>query len=307
MAAPLALLLFAGGTAASLVASEFLVRGVNRLGRALGVAAGVIGLLTALGADGPEISSAITALLSGAREVGLGVILGSNLFNLAALLGLSALIAGRIRFRPALLWVDGGIALFVTAVIGCLFLLRLSPWIAVIAIGAAFMPYVVWLTRQPVRGDDVRARSEDPQAPAWIVIPAVAVIIGGSYAMVRGALVIGDLWNIPRAVLGTVVIAAITSLPNAYAASRLALTGNGTAVLSLAFNSNTLNLLAGVALPALVLGGLLTTAGAVADLAWLLALTVLAIALGWWLGGLTRWAGGALIAGYLAFLVVVIR
>src|ERR1700740_596095 len=77
-----ALLVFAAGTAASLIASEFFVRGFVRLGGKLGTAAGIVGLLTALGADGPEISSAITALLSGARDVGLGVILGSNLFNL---------------------------------------------------------------------------------------------------------------------------------------------------------------------------------------------------------------------------------
>ena len=125
--------------------------------------------------------------------------------------------------------------------------------------------------------------------------------------MVRGALTLGDAWHIQRSVLGTVVLAAITSLPNAYAASRLGLLSNGTAVLSLAFNSNTLNLLAGVGLPAIFLGGLLTTAGAALDIVWLLALTVLAIGLGWWWGGLTRWAGAALVVGYLAFLVVAVR
>lgn len=307
MPAPIAALLFLGGTAASLVASEFLVRGVNRLGRTLGLAAGIMGLLTALGADGPEISSAITALLSGARDIGLGVILGSNLFNLAALLGLSAVIAGRTRFRASLLWVDGGIAIWVTAVIGCMFLLRLPPWIGLVAIAVVFLPYVVWLLRQPLPSDDLLAREEPARAPSWVIVPAIAVIIGGSYAMVRGALLIGEQWNIPRPILGTVVIAAVTSLPNAYAASRLALMGNGTAVLSLAFNSNTLNLLAGVALPALLVGGLLTTAGAAVDLAWLVALTVLAIGLAWWLRGITRWAGSVLMAGYLAFLLVALR
>ena len=54
----------------------------------LGLAAGLLGLLTALGADAPEISSASSALFAGASEVGVGVILGSNLFNLAALHGL---------------------------------------------------------------------------------------------------------------------------------------------------------------------------------------------------------------------------
>ena len=74
--------------AATLGSSELLVWGVGRLGVKLGLAAGLIGLLTALGADSPEIASALSAILSGAHQVGVGVVLGSNLFNLAALLGL---------------------------------------------------------------------------------------------------------------------------------------------------------------------------------------------------------------------------
>ena len=46
-----------------------------------------------MGADSLEISSAIVALLSNRRDLGVGIALGSNLFNLAALLGLGALVS----------------------------------------------------------------------------------------------------------------------------------------------------------------------------------------------------------------------
>src|SRR5438270_4705777 len=153
VATPVALLVFAGGLAASLVASEFLVRGFGRLGGKLGLAAGLVGLLTALGADGPEISSAITALLSGAKDVGLGVILGSNLFNLATLLGLSTVLAACLRFRRLLLWLHGGIALWVTVVVGLMFLAGLPPLPAVLLIVMAFAAYIFLLTAQPHRVD----------------------------------------------------------------------------------------------------------------------------------------------------------
>jgi len=104
-----------------------------------------------------------------------------------------------------------------------------------------------------------------------------------------------------------VALAAITSLPNAYAATRMALSGNGTAVVSLAFNSNTLNLLAGVSLPAVLIGGLASAPGAMADIAWLTALTAVAIGLGYAGRGLNRWSGLVLIAGYLIFVVVILR
>jgi cation:H+ antiporter len=334
MPTPVALLVFAGGLAASLVASEFLVQGFGRLGAKLGLAAGLVGLLTALGADGPEIASAITALLSGAREVGLGVILGSNLFNLAALLGFSTLVAGHLRFRRLLLWLDGGIALWVTGVAALMFLVGLPPLAGFLLIAIAFAVYVFLLAAQPHRVDrlplhrhlrhrlaaaarlihaDLESHEvpvldrEASWAPAWGVLPSIAVIVGGSYAMVMGALALGNHWHIPPSVLGAVGLAAITSLPNAYAASRLALLNNGTAVVSLAFNSNTLNLLAGVSIPALFIGGLRSSPGVALDIAWLVAMTVLAIGLGWWQGGLNRMSGAVLIVAYLLFIAVAFR
>lgn len=327
-------LVFLGGLAVALVSSEFLVRGLGRLGAKLGLAAGLLGLLTALGADGPEISSAITALLSGAKDFGLGVILGSNLFNLAALLGLSSIVAGALRFPRLLVWVDGGVALYVTVIVALMFAAGLPPSAALLLIGVVFIVYLFVLAVQPHRlprlplsaharhrleamarlihddlaqGAPPATAREWPWAPVYWLLPATVGIVAGSVAMVRSALQLGGQWHIPQAVLGGIALAVITSLPNAYAASRLALLGNGTAVLSLSFNSNTLNLLAGVSIPAVFLGGVGAAANAGVDIAWLLGLTLLAIGLGWWKRGLTRVAGAALIVGYLAFAIFSLR
>lgn len=330
MSTPLAIVVFIAGLGISLGASEVLVSGLGRLGSKLGLAAGLLGLLVALGADGPEISSAITALLSGAKDVGVGVILGSNLFNLAALLGLSAVIAGRLDFRRMLLTLDGGVALLSTAAIGLLLFGWLPPW-AVIAIQAGILiPYLYLLTARPHQVDrlslPIRLRERltriardvhpDPGlpevapvsgVPAWWIGPAIAAIIGGSYAMVTSALVLGDRWQVSRPFLGTVVLAALTSLPNAYAAVRLALRRNGPAVVSEAFNSNTINLLAGIAVPGLFIGMVTTFNGVAANLFWLFGLTAVALALGYLQRGLTRTGGGLLIAVYLLFLGVATR
>ena len=77
------------------------MRGIDRVSALLRLSGGLIGLLTAVGADAPEISSALVALFTGARDVGMGVILGSNIFNLAALLGVSAVLAVRVAVAPA--------------------------------------------------------------------------------------------------------------------------------------------------------------------------------------------------------------
>jgi len=135
----------------------------------------------------------------------------------------------------------------------------------------------------------------------------MVAIVAGSYLMVIMALQLADRWHVSRPFLGTVVLAAITSLPNAYAAVRLALRHNGPAVVSEAFNSNTVNLVAGIGLPALIIGGISTGQREGIDLVWLLGLTVLVVLLGYGQRGLTRVSGVLIITGYLLFLATQVR
>jgi cation:H+ antiporter len=323
------LLLFGLGLGLSLAASEVLVTALSRIGGRLGISAGLLGLLVALGADAPEISSAVTASLSGARDVGVGVILGSNLFNLAALLGVSAVIAGRLSFRRELLILDGGVALLATLVVSLLLIAHVSAVASMALMLLVFLPYVGVLATPPREVERLRipaplrhrlailGRLVHP-APglnrpgasgraAWWILPAVAAIAAGSYLMVTAALTLGDRWHLPHALLGAVVLAALTSLPNAYAAVRLARDQNGPAVVSEAFNSNTLNLVVGISVPALFLKGALTAADAGMDLLWLLGMTVAAIALGSVRHELGRLSGVVLIAMYLGFLALIVR
>ncbi|MBV9415039.1 MAG: hypothetical protein JO363_08690, partial [Solirubrobacterales bacterium] len=76
--------------------ARLFARRLDRLGVRFGFPEALIGLLTAVAADGPEISSALFALIKGAHDVGVGVLVGSNGFNLAAMIGLSAVLAGRV-------------------------------------------------------------------------------------------------------------------------------------------------------------------------------------------------------------------
>src|SRR5271157_5995016 len=99
--------------ALSLGASVFLVSRLERVGERLGVSEALLGLVAALAADGPEITASVTAIAGGHGTVGIGVTLGSNVFNLAALLGLSALLAGRIAFHRRALILEGGLGLWV--------------------------------------------------------------------------------------------------------------------------------------------------------------------------------------------------
>src|SRR5437899_1065633 len=198
------ILLFCVGVVASLAASWLLVSRLERLGERAGFSEAWLGLVAALAADAPEITSSVVALARGQASVGAGVIIGSNVFNLAALLGLAAVVAGWVGFH-----------------------------------------------RRVVR-------------------------------------------------------AVVTSLPKAVSAVYRARRGRGAAVLSTALNSNAINVVGGLLIPASLAGLGPGSGQGTLVAAWYAGLTVFALALAYRGRGLGRAAGTAIIAGYLAFVTALI-
>ncbi len=119
--------------------------------------------------------------------------------------------------------------------------------------------------------------------------------------MVRTTLSLATTWNLPHELIGTLILAALTGLPNLYTAVHLAQQHEGPAMVSEASNSNTLNILIGIGLTALVFS--LGSAGGILDLelGWLIGLTLLALILAYWKRGITRAGGLGLIGFYLLF------
>jgi cation:H+ antiporter len=316
--------------AASLVASLVFARRLDRVSEDLGASEGLHGILTALGADAPEISTAIAALAASHGDLGVGVVVGSNVFNLAALLGLSAIVAGRVAIHRHGLLFNGGVAFAVTGIGIALVLEAIRAVWSTILLLAVLAPYVFLLSSRtarlrrvipagPVRRflvAAVREEIEDLQtgevppkgtrADAVALACSLAVIVGASVGMVDAATDLGRAWNISDIVVGTVVLASLTSLPNLLTAVRLALHGRGAAVVSEALNSNSLNILAGISIPALVLS--IGSASGIETFAawWLIGMTVVSVALAYGGSELRRREGVSIVALYVAFVVVVV-
>jgi cation:H+ antiporter len=326
---------FVASAAVSLLASDQLVKALERVGTDIGAAQVLLGLVAALAADGPELTSAVTALLSGEHALGLGVLFGSNVFNIAALLGLGPFLAGRVRFHRRVVVMEGtaavGVAvaslLLVSGALGAVPVLVLTlaffvPYVIVAAVPTARLPlpgpWRQWLSE--ALQEEVE-ETQDAYRPAWrantrlagvSAVVAVLIVIGASVLMEHSASVGGTALGVPEVVLGGVVLAGVTSLPNAVAAVYLARAGKGAATLSVAMNSNTINVVGGLALPAVIggfalagLGGGTVFAGAA-----YLAMTALVILLayrGAYRGdGLGRGAGALLLGAYAVFLGVLI-
>ena len=314
----------------TVVSSIVLSRRIEQLGKWLRLSESLLGIVAALGADAPEISSAITALRTGQHDLGLGIVFGSNIFNLAALLGLSALLSGRVRVQRRSLLLNGAIAVAIMALTTAQLYGFLSAVWAMSLIAAVMIPYILLTAVRPdVVGrfiaslgfishldltltdanQDART-AETPRRPSYAdilgVLPALVSIVLGSIGMVRSSMVLGAAWKIPPLVLGTIILASLTGIPNVVTAAQLALKGRGSAVLSESLNSNTLNFIIGVSLPSAILGIAALTSQTLFSLWWLIAMTLLALVLSFVRSGLGRLGGALLILIYAAFVAAVL-
>jgi len=323
MSLSVAVLVFLGGLVVTVASSVVLARQLDRIGERLGFSEALLGMVTALGADGPEISSAVAAIVSGHNDTGVGVVVGSNVFNIAALLGLSAAIAGRVRIHRHGLLLNGGVAIAI-AVLGALVVARwLPPWAAFVLVLLVAAPYVVVSSlhsrlrerlpgplREAVAEEQRDARRDEYAGrggayDAVAVVPALAGVVGGATAMVYAAQSLGDRLEISDVIIGTIVLAALTGIPNLLAAVRLALHGRGAACVSESLNSNNANVLVGLCVPALILGIGSPSGIERFSAAAMVAMTVGAVAHGYSGGGLTRREGALIIAVYAVFVVFV--
>ena len=89
---------------------------------------------------------------------------------------------------------------------------------------------------------------------AWMGGAALIVIIVTCMGMVRSAVFLSDAWGLNKTILGVLVLALLTGIPDVITAIKLALDGRGIAVMSEALNSNTLNILFGICVPATMFG-----------------------------------------------------
>jgi cation:H+ antiporter len=321
---------FPVGAVCSLGASFVLVTRLERLAGRVRLSEAMLGLVVALAADSPEITSAVTASAHGQTGIGAGVVLGSNVFNLAALLGLGAIVARRIRLHRKVVILDGAAATWVGLVtvivvsaglpagLGvALVLLVVVPYVVISASSAATLRRlglpagaVTWLHRAVQEEELEFAAAIRPVAAGrWDVALAsgsLVVVVAASTIMERSSETLGKHFHLSTLVVGGLVLAAVTSLPNAVGAVFLASRGRGAAVLSEAMNSNMLNVLVGLFLPGIFIGlGGATTQGALVA-SWYAGLTVISLLLAFAGRGLDRRAGSVIVAGYAIFVAIAV-
>jgi Ca2+/Na+ antiporter len=251
-------------------------------------------------------------------------------FNLAALLGVGALVAGEIRLHRRVIILEGTVAMLIATVCLAVVLGGPGPGVGLLAAVVVLVPYLIvsgvspqrlgtfglpqawvrWLSEAVIEEEqELEPAIHPPRAGEVDVVLAVLatiVVVGASVAMELTASTLGARHEIPEIVIGALVLAGVTSLPNAVSALYLAVRGRGAATLSIALNSNALNVTVGLLLPGILVGlGAPSWQGTLVA-GWYVGLTAVTLACAYAGRGLRRAHGALIIIGYLAFVAAVL-
>lgn len=312
------------GLALVLLGAELLVRGASTAAASLGVPPLLIGLtVVAYGTSAPELAVSVSAGLTGRPELAIANVVGSNVFNVLVILGLSAFVAPLLT--PAAV-VRREIPLMLLATLAAM-ALAADGRVGRVD-GLLLLLGLAWLTATSIRGArsaGVAAGRQAGGAPgsrpparpsAASLLRSAAFVVAGLVVLVVGArwlvAAAGDLaaaFGVSDLVIGLTIVAVGTSLPE-LATSLVAMRrGQRDLAIGNVVGSNAFNLLGILGLSAVSATGGLVVAPQVQALdAWVMLAAAAALLPMAWTGGvIVRWEGAALLLGYALYLVAVLQ
>lgn len=278
----IALVLFVISLGMAMGASAWFTSRLEVICDIFGLSPGLLSLLGALGANIPNYVASITAIAGGSLTVGLGIIVGSNIYNIAIILSIAALVSkghqivlGKQEAQDVMkvgiytllimLMVLGSAAMLIPSDIpgqpSPSFILLLFLFISNLVILFLFALLARHaLYREPRSSIEIK-REETLQAsiPYRLrvrvigeALLALLVALGGVVVMVQTGQDVATDIHMSPVILGLVVLAVATSLPNTVVAIMLARTGRATACVEEVLSSNSINAALGIALPLLI-------------------------------------------------------
>lgn len=225
------------------------VAGASALARRLGVSPLLVGLtIVAFGTSAPELAVSLTAALQGANEIAVGNVVGSNIFNMLMVAGLSAVVCPLIMDRT-LLRRDWPISLAAAV----LLLVFIAPDLTISRVEGIILLVVFAVVlgtqiRAALKNRDTLETEEDEVAmpPLMIgvniVLGLACIIIGGQLA-VNGATGIARMFGLSETLIGLTIVAIGTSLPELVTSLVAARKGQNEIAMGNVIGSNIFNLL----------------------------------------------------------------
>ena len=260
------LLLFLLGLAALVAGASLLVRGASKLALSFGISPLVVGLtIVAFGTSAPEVAVSVGAVLDGKADLAIGNVVGSNIFNVLFILGVSALIAP-LAVNVQLSRQEVPIMIGASLLLLVLGMDRTLGFGDAVLLFALLIGYSVFLVRQSRRqtsqaqaeyAEDFRPAQTgawDSTVPAQIalIVVGLVLLVYGSEWLVTASVNFAKAMGVGDLVIGLTIVAAGTSMPEVATSIAAALKGERDIAVGNVIGSNTFNILGCLGISGLV-------------------------------------------------------
>lgn len=197
--------------------SDVFVDGSVSVAKLLRVPAVIIGLtIVSMGTSAPEAAVSITAGIKGSNEIAISNLVGSNVFNMLCVAGVSALIAPFIVDKTVLKR-DFPVSIAVMALASVMaFTGSTVTRIEGVILLVIFIAYIAYLIRNAIINREKSNNNEKPMSPVksiLYIIIGLAAIVGGGQLVVESAKVIAKTFGMSETLIGVTIVAIGTSLP----------------------------------------------------------------------------------------------
>lgn len=311
----IAILQLAGGLAALYVGAEALIRGSSALALRIGMSPLIVGItVVAFGTSSPELIVSLRAAVAGTAGLAIGNVIGSNICNIALILGLVSLIRP-ISVHAQLVRIDVPVMIGASLLLVGFFwdqtLSRLEGGVLV-GMLVVYLGYNIWHTQQSRKLVDRATEASEslPRTNPMRSIVFVAVGLGllafGADTFVQGATLMAMRFSVPDAIIGLTIVALGTSLPELATSLVASVKGEGDLSIGNVVGSNIFNILAILGITSMII----PLQSADIDRVDLTVMTGVALCMlpvvrtG---HEISRWEGGFLLAVYIGYTVYLIK
>lgn len=311
------------GLVVILIGANALTDGASALARRFGISDLVVGLtVVAFGTSTPELVISVVSSIDGNSGIAIGNVVGSNIFNIFAIIGISAIVCPMVIQRTIMTREIpmAIISSLVILIMGCTTLFngeseailsRTDGFLLLIFFGI-FVWYTMATAKSAAPDDPAGANAAEKgqmklgKSILWILGGLTMLIVGGN-RFVAGATGIAQMLNLSDAIIGLTIAAAGSSLPELATSVVAARKGNSAIAIGNVIGSNIFNaffvLGASATISPLKFGEI-----GIVDLITLMIASVLFLACGWWIGNrtITRGEGVLFTLCYIAYVTYLI-
>lgn len=227
------------------------------IGAAFGISEIILGVTaSAIGTSLPEFGSAVIASLSESTEIGVGCVIGSNIWNIAGILGLSAIVAGSISVGSTNFRRDFTAPLL-TAIVLMLFMFlgsigRVAAFVMILMYSVYF--WLLIKAQKDYNRDHKENRGRRKLDPRIVLFTFLGFggLVVGCRILVYTAVELARIFGVPEMIMGLFTLAIGTSIPEFVVTLSSAIKGLHHLSIGTVLGSNTFNILIGIGVPALI-------------------------------------------------------